>query len=117
MIEKAALDTARGNRDLLIMLQTKLDLIESLVEGIRFEYKTDHDDMIYRMDTLAKDMQSEHEKSRKKLDDDVHRLESKLVSKDVFQPVKSIVYGLAGTILVGVLYAVLKLINIGKING
>lgn len=115
MIEKTS-DTARGNRDLLIMLQTKLDQIESLVEGIRYEYKVDHDDMIYRMDNLAKDMQNENEKNRTKIDEDIYRLESKLVSKEVFQPVKSIVYGLAGTIIIGVLYAVLKSINIGKIN-
>jgi len=103
----------RENRDLLIVLQTKLEVIESLVSQLRDEYKSDHDEIIEKLETSIKDMQLESEKSRKKIEDEVHRLEGKLVSKDVFQPVKAIVYGLAGTTLIGVLYALLKLINLG----
>ena len=103
----------RDNRDLIIMLVTKLDNIENLVENLKTESRADYDDLQDRFLQRAQEYQNRIEELDGKLKDLKQEVEKKYVSKDVFQPVKAIVYGITGTSLMGILYAILKLVNLG----
>jgi len=120
----------RDNRDLIIMLVTKLDNIENLVENLKTEARADYEDLQNRMLIRAQEytnelnhikdqveeLQLELERkyiNKETFNDHKHDVEKKYVSKDIFQPVKAIVYGITGASLMGVLYALLKLINLG----
>ena len=103
----------RDNRDLIIMLVTKLDNIENLVENLKTESRADYDDLQDRFLLRAQEYQNRIEELDGKLKDLKQEVEKKYVSKDVFQPVKAIVYGITGTSLMGILYAILKLVNLG----
>jgi hypothetical protein len=109
---KNPLDT-RDNRDLIIMLVTKLDNIETLVENLKAESRADYDDLQDRFLLRAQEYQNRIEELGVKLQDLKHDVDKKYVTKDIFQPVKAIVYGITGTSLMGILYAILKLVNLG----
>ena len=103
----------RSDRDLLIMLATKLDNIETLVENLKNESRADYDDLQNRFILRAQEYQNKIDEQAEKLQELKHECEKKYVTKDIFQPVKAIVYGITGTSLMGILYAILKLVNLG----
>lgn len=103
----------RHDRDLLIMLATKLDNIETLVENLKNEKRTDYEGLETRFLQRSQEYNAELGNLKEQIQNLKHEFEKKYVSKDVFQPVKAIVYGITGTSLMGILYAVLKLVNLG----
>ena len=103
----------RDNRDLIIMLVTKLDNIETLVQNLKEESRSDYEDLQERFILRAQEYQNKIEDLSEKVEELKHEVDKKYVTKDVFQPVKAIVYGITGTSLMGILYAILKLVNLG----
>ena len=103
----------RNDRDLLIMLVTKLDNIETLVATLKAESKTDYVELNARIAQRTLEFSSELDGIKNQIQNLNSEIEKKYVSKDIFQPVKAIVYGITGTSLMGILYAVLKLVNLG----
>ena len=113
-----------------MLFRSKLDNIENLVENLKTEARADYEDLQNRMLIRAQEytnelnhikdqveeLQLELERkyiNKETFNDHKHDVEKKYVSKDIFQPVKAIVYGITGASLMGVLYALLKLINLG----
>lgn len=103
----------RNDRDLLIMLVTKLDNIETLIENLKEESRSDYEDLQARFTVKSQETVNEINNLKDQIQNIKHDFEKKYVSKDVFQPVKAIVYGITGTSLMGILYAILKLVNLG----
>lgn len=103
----------RSDRDLLVMLATKLDNIETLVENLKDESRGDYEDLLKRFSERNIEITNDLNEAKKQLQELKHEGEKKYVTKDIFQPVKAIVYGITGTSLMGILYAILKLINLG----
>jgi hypothetical protein len=102
----------RNSRDLIVMLVTKLDNIEKLVHDVKLEGKRDTEELAKRFAERYVEIIAEINELKSQVQDLKDDNDHKFVSKDVFQPVKAIVYGIAGTSLMGIMYALLKLISI-----
>ena len=76
------------------------------------ELKSNQEFMKDQFNELKSEMRKGFTDVKKQLNEQQKHTEQNYVSKEKFEPVKLLVYGMAGVILTTVLYALLKNINI-----
>lgn len=109
------LDTDKlDERQLLVRLNERQDAIRDAIRSLQAEVAAASERHASKRDMER--LETDVKESLKKLADQIVKLENKYVTKDTFDPIKRIVYGAIGLILVAFMTAVITLVIIPMVT-
>ena len=102
----------RADRDLLLILRIKLDNIEHLFDEVKRQQEKDLDSVKKTIEKIEADFQKELDAFKKTIQDLEESNKKTYVLKESFDPVKSITYGIIGTIGLAIIGAMFKFLGL-----